>query len=436
VSGVDGDAAVPIPLLEPSGGVPPVLTERAELDDAIAQLRAGTGPVAVDTERASGYRYGQRAYLIQLAREGVGTILIDPIPFGDLSDLGAALADAEWILHAASQDLPCLAEIGMRPRHLFDTELAGRLAGFARVGLGSMVEQLLGMTLEKAHSAADWSRRPLPADWLRYAALDVELLVRLRDELDADLRAQGKRDWAAQEFSALVASDPLAVRPGDPWRRTSGMHQVRGRRQLAAVRELWLARDELARELDLAPGRVLPDMAIVAAATKQPADAAALARLPGAGNRTARAHSARWLAALATAAALHEDELPPMRVETDGPPPAHRWSDRDPVAAGRLERARAAVVALADELRLPAENLISPETVRRLAWQPPDPTEPDSVAAALRGAGAREWQASLTAGPLSAAILAAPTAVAPESQVAVSDSVQDTEDGDDRNVAP
>jgi ribonuclease D len=293
-----------------------------------------------------------------------------------------------------------------------------------------MVEQLLGVTLEKAHSAADWSRRPLPADWLRYAALDVELLVRLRDELDAELRAQGKRDWAAQEFAALVASDPLAVRPGDPWRRTSGMHQVRGRRQLAAVRELWLARDEIARELDLAPGRVLPDMAIVAAATKQPTDAASLARLPGAGNRTARAHAARWLAALAAAAALPDDALPPMRVESDGPPPAHRWSDRDPVAAGRLERSRAAVVALAQELRLPAENLISPEAVRRLAWQPPEPTDSDSVASALRGAGAREWQASLTAGPLAAAILAPPVPLASDGGDDADDADDDDSDGD------
>ncbi|MDQ1725380.1 MAG: ribonuclease [Frankiaceae bacterium] len=398
-----------MPLLAPSGGVPPVITEPAELDAAIEALRAGTGPIAVDTERASGYRYGQRAFLIQLARDGSGTFLIDPIPFGDLTHLGEALADAEWILHAASQDLPCLAEIGMRPRTLFDTELAGRIAGFARVGLGSMVEVLLGVSLEKAHSAADWSRRPLPAEWLLYAALDVELLVRLRDALDAELRAQGKRDWAAEEFAALVAGDPLAVRPGEPWRRTSGMHQVRGRRQLVTVRELWLARDAVAREMDLAPGRVLPDMAIVAAAMKQPADAAAFTRLPGAGNRTARSHVQRWMAAVAAAAAVPDEDLPVLRVETDGPPPPHRWADRDPIAAGRLERARAAVLALAEEHRLPAENLISPDAVRRLAWQPPAVVDVDSVSEALSSAGARAWQVALTAGPLTAALNAPPT---------------------------
>lgn len=410
MSDVEGDeAAAPLtPLLEPSGGVPPVLTTADELEQAIAAILRGTGPIAVDTERASGYRYGQRAYLVQIARNGAGTFLIDPIPFGDLTSLGEAIRDEEWVLHAASQDLPCLAEIGMRPGTLFDTELAGRLAGFPRVGLGTMVEQLLGIALQKAHSAADWSTRPLPQDWLRYAALDVELLVRLRDLLDAELCSQGKREWAAQEFAHLAASDPFAVRAGDPWRRTSGMHTVRGRRQLAAVRSLWLARDALARELDTAPGRIFPDMAIVAAAMKQPTDAAALAKLAGAGGRTARSHSAIWLAALAEAAALPDDELPILRVEGDGPPPPHRWADRDPSAAGRLERARAVVAALSERHTVPAENLISPDAVRRLAWQPPAQIDASTVGETLSSLGVRPWQIELTAELFATALVEPP----------------------------
>ena len=77
----------------------------------------------------------------------------------------AQVAGCEVVLHAASQDLPCLAELGYRPRHLFDTELAGRLLGFPRVGLGVLVETVLGWTLEKGHAAADWSTRPLPTEW-------------------------------------------------------------------------------------------------------------------------------------------------------------------------------------------------------------------------------------------------------------------------------
>ncbi len=186
--------------------------------------------MALDAERASGYRYSQRAYLVQLRRGGAGTALIDPLPLPDLKALDAAIAEAEWVLHAASQDLPCLAELGLRPRRLFDTELAARLAGFERVGLAALTEQLLGFSLEKHHSAADWSSRPLPESWLTYAALDVELLTDLRDALDAELTRQGKSEWAAEEFAALVRTGarPPRVR-AEPWRRTSGIHRVRGR---------------------------------------------------------------------------------------------------------------------------------------------------------------------------------------------------------------
>src|SRR5699024_8762752 len=145
----------------------------------IGALRSGAGPVAIDAEPASGYRYGERAYLVQVRREGAGTALIDPVPCSDLSELSVALSDTEMVLHAAHQDLPCLTEINLRPSRLFDTELAGRLLGYQKVGLGAMVERLLGLRLAKEHSAVDWSQRPLPKDWLRYAALDVEILVEL-----------------------------------------------------------------------------------------------------------------------------------------------------------------------------------------------------------------------------------------------------------------
>src|SRR5262245_40879622 len=176
-----------VPLLEPRDGLPPLVTTAPALAEAVTALGAGEGPVAVDAERASGYRYGHRAFLVQLRRRGAGTVLIDPIACPDLSALDAALAGGEAVLHAASQDLPCLAELGYQPRQLFDTGLAGRLLGYPRVGLGVLVETVLGFTLEKAHAAADWSTRPLPTEWLRYAALDVEVLVELRDALAAEL---------------------------------------------------------------------------------------------------------------------------------------------------------------------------------------------------------------------------------------------------------
>ncbi|MYR61534.1 ribonuclease D, partial [Streptomyces sp. SID625] len=285
--GGTSDTGTPVPLLEPREGIPPVIASPEALAEAVAAFAAGSGPVAVDAERASGYRYGQRAYLVQLRRQGAGTALIDPVGCPDLSALGEALTGVEWVLHAATQDLPCLREIGMVPTRLFDTELAGRLAGFPRVGLGAMVENVLGFVLEKGHSAVDWSTRPLPEPWLRYAALDVELLVDLRDALEKELDRQGKLDWALQEFDAIASAPPPEPRK-DPWRRTSGMHKVRRRRQLAVVRELWETRDRIAQRRDVSPGKVLPDAAIVQAALAVPAHVHALAALNGFGHRTGR----------------------------------------------------------------------------------------------------------------------------------------------------
>jgi ribonuclease D len=375
------------------------------LDEATDRLAHGHGPVAVDAERASGYRYGQRAYLVQLRRAGSGTVLIDPIACPELSGVDVALQDAEAILHAASQDLPCLAEVGFRPRLLFDTELAGRLLGYPRVALGTLVEEVLGFHLEKGHSAADWSARPLRDELLRYAALDVEVLIELRDALAAELAEQGKTEWARQEFEAVLAAKPAAARP-DPWRRTSGIHRVSSRRGLAVVRELWTTRDRIARAADLSPRRVLPDAAIVEAARQFPVSSAQLSRIGGFTGRQARRYEREWLAATGRARSSADSELPDATggQVPNGPPPAHRWAERDPAAAARLTAARTAVAAIAEASRLPVENLLAPDALRRLSWDPPEPCDAEAVSLALASYGARLWQIELTAGPLAQAL--------------------------------
>ncbi|PZG22517.1 HRDC domain-containing protein [Nonomuraea aridisoli] len=391
------------PLLEPREGIPPVVSDAAVLAQVVGRFAEGDGPVAVDAERASGYRYGNRAYLVQLRRAGAGTALIDPIACPDLSALDRAVADAEVVLHAASQDLPCLLEVGFRPRRMFDTELAGRLLGYERVGLGTMVETVLGLRLEKGHSAADWSTRPLPEDWLRYAALDVEVLVELRDVLHRQLEESGKLEWAREEFAAVLNTPPPAPR-SDPWRRTSGIHKVRNVRALAIVRELWTMRDRIAREADLAPGRVLPDAAIVTAALEGPRTKKALTEISAFTGRSARRHMSEWLAAVARARALPDSQLPLPSTAGDGPPPPNRWADRDPAAAKRLAAARAVVAALAEQHHMPTENLLQPDAVRRLTWEPPAEITDESVAARLRELGAREWQLGLAAQPIAKAL--------------------------------
>src|SRR5690606_1810952 len=160
---------------------------------------------AIDTERASGFRYDDRAFLIQIRRRGAGTLLFEPKSHRpELSrSLGPVLNGQEWIIHAAATDLPSLAWLDLRPGTLFDTELAGRLAGFELVNLAAMVEQIFDLHLLKGHGAEDWSKRPLPEEWLNYAALDVEMLLELADVMAEILDNQGKLGWAEQEFEHI-----------------------------------------------------------------------------------------------------------------------------------------------------------------------------------------------------------------------------------------
>ncbi|CAM3264234.1 HRDC domain-containing protein [Occultella aeris] len=402
------------PLLEPAGGVPEVTSTAAALDEVTERMAAGTGPVAVDAERASGYRYGQHAYLVQIRRAGAGTALIDPRELPDLSGLSAALDGVEWVLHAANQDLPCLAELNFTPSRLFDTELAGRLLGRDRVGLGPMVAGELGFALAKEHSAADWSERPLPESWLRYAALDVEVLVELRDVLAAQLAEAGKLDWAEQEFEAIRVAPPPSPRI-DPWRRTSGTHLVRDTQGLAIVRELWHTREIEAERADISPGRILPDAAIVAAAQAKPRSQAALAELRPFKNRGAARRLPTWAAAVARALTLGPADLPAKRTPLgDTLPPPRAWRDRNPEGAVRLENVRHDVRELADSLDVPQENLLTPEFQRRIAWAPPRRVTPETVSIALTDLGARPWQVDLVSEPIARALLAPPRPKEPE----------------------
>ncbi len=397
-SEVAPEEQAPAPLLTLRDGLPDIIETRPALDEIVAAVAGGNGPIGLDAERASGYRYSARAYLIQLRREGAGTALIDPIAFEDLSDLNAAIGDAEWILHAASQDIPCLREVGLLPKALFDTELAARLLGYPRVGLATLVEVIVGKSMRKEHSAADWSKRPLPDAWLEYAALDVEVLVELRDVLAAELEETGKTEWARQEFEHLITHEPPPRQ--DPWRRTSGIHKAKGRRALAAVRELWTVRDELAEQFDTTPGRLIPDSAVIAAANALPTSGKLLMDTDGFHGRGARRYLDTWVEALKRARALPDNELPPVANRSDGPPQVRSWADRDPVAAARLNTARAAVTEFSERRNVPVENLLTPDYMRRVLWSPPkvaDAELDEAVATELLGNGARQWQVELMA---------------------------------------
>lgn len=380
-----------------------VISDVSEFHAACAALAAGEGPVAVDVERASGFRYSQRAYLVQVFRRGAGVFLFDPPALGDFAPLQAAIGDVEWVFHAASQDLPSLRELHLEPPSIFDTELAARLLGHERVGLAAVVESTLGITLKKEHSAADWSTRPLPAAWLEYAALDVLHLIDVREELQRQLDEQGKTTFADEEFAATLSRRPKPPRE-DPWRRLSGLHQVRGARNLAVAKSLWQAREAYAQEQDVSPGRLVPDRSLIAAVLANPQSKQALAGIKDFQGRASRTQLDRWWQAMVDGRST--EMLPRERVPSDALPPPRAWADRNPEADARLKAARPVVEAVAEELSMPTENLLTPDYLRRISWDLPGTTT-DAVAAALENLGARPWQIAQTAQKIAAAFVEA-----------------------------
>ena len=429
------DAPVAVPLLAPALGVPEVVDTEEKFNSALQTLEKGTGPFAVDAERASGYKYSSRAYLIQIKRTDGGLHLIDPIPFGPghelFSRLNNLLNTDEVILHASTQDLPCLREIGINPTKLFDTELGGRIAGLPRVGLGPLLESLMGVSLAKEHSAVDWSTRPLPADWLNYAALDVELLISLREKIYELLAGANKLKWAEQEFSAILLSPPAPPRI-DPWRRTSGMHKIKKRDQLAIIKNLWIARDEIAQANDVSSGKFLNDAAIIEFAIHKPTNKKEAEKALRPIGMRARwlENLPTWLSAIDTALNTPEDQWPPMKSGADTLPPIKLWRERFPEKYAPLTHARFAVETIAQELSIPTENLISPEIIRRICWAPPAASatgvDVQAVSEAMAKLGARPWQIELVAPSVASALLEkepreVPAPETPESPEPISD---------------
>ncbi len=383
-------------LTAPAEGTPPVVDTPEEIALACERLAAGTGPFAVDAERASGIRYGQRAFLVQLRRTGAGTVLLDSEALGDLSALNAVFGDDEWVLHSATQDLPCLQERGMRPAALFDTELAARLLGWEKFGLAAVVERTLGVRLAKEHSAADWSVRPLPREWLDYAALDVEVLLPMRDILEQELIDAGKWEYARQEFAHLRRFTPKHY--PEPWRRTQGLSKLKSRKDIAKVRELWQARDTMASEADVAPSRILRDRELIALSLSRVRSSDDIMAI---WPKLSRAESARLFRAFRKATRLPAEELPRRHeTSTRSRSPLSHTEIKDRVAA-----LKAAVAARAEDMEIPHDVLLQPAVVKALGSRPVD-----DVVEFLIEHGARPWQVELCAPVLERALDSLPDA--------------------------
>jgi ribonuclease D len=372
----------------------------------------GSGPLAVDAERAQSFRYTAKAYLVQLRRGDGPTMLLDPLPFekdGNLADFSALsedMEDVEWVIHAAGNDLQCLFEIGLKPGKLFDTELAGRLLGIEKVNISALMEQYLGIGLAKGHAAENWSIRPLPQSWRNYAALDVERLSDLRDALEADLIKHNRLDIAQAEFEHTLTRGAAAPKPQtDPWRHTGNIHLVRSRRGMAIVRELWNVRDEMARQTDTAPCKIITDKAISAIAAEcsdqRRVSKIMLSRIPEVKRRQALAHLDVWAQAVNKALAIPASELPPRTKPKNGFEHQWKWKNSYPQLHARYQRIKADLVSLSERIQIPYENLCEPVGLRQLLWD----YREGGAAEAVEHIGEydlRQWQCELSAPVISA----------------------------------
>ena len=368
-----------------------LIDNQESLINCCNNLEKDEQPYAIDAERASGFKYSQRAYLLQISSATSDIYLIDPTSIKDLTPLRQLLNNKSWILHAATQDLPCLFELELKPGEIFDTELAARLLSLPHVGLGGLLEDELQITLDKEHSAADWSKRPLPQDWLVYAALDVEFLHQLRKSLKQKLIDNNKLNLAQQEFKALCSWQSPGLR-NDPWRKTSGMHEVRGGQDSAIVRQIWLKRDEIAQQRDIAAGRVLNDAGIVEIAAKKPKTVQELKDLASIKYRPAKNDAEIWFEQLQIALQLGPDQWPVKQKGAESYPAPKSWLEKRPEAYHRLQFVKAQLHKLSEELLIPVEHLCSPDLVKKWCWDKPT-DQLETINDWLISQGARDWQA-------------------------------------------
>ncbi len=420
----------PVLQSEPRQGVPDVIDTLEEFEQMCESYAQATGPLAADAERASGYRYSHEDWLVQFKREGASIALVDPVVLGkqgaDWDEFNQAIGDAPWILHDARQDLPGFAQLGMKPRQLFDTEVAARILGLHRFGLAFVTAHYLGITLAKEHSAADWSYRPLPRDWRNYAALDVELLIELRQAMVEDLRRQGKLEWAHEEF-AYVLGEGLQPPQGHavPWMHVSHINDLHGnRRSLAVVKALWEKRDELARYYDIAPSLLLSDSAIIEAAQRKPHNARQFRAIRSLNERVRmnrgneqdkmferyapiqrRVKPNVWKTVIQEALDMPESQWPSPPAQdvddahTNAPKSMKYWRDHHPDRFARLKAAKAVMAQISQDTHTPVDILLKPQILRNLYWTD-DPRERDIVQF-LQEQGARAWQIQLCAASLS-----------------------------------
>ncbi|MGH2538723.1 MAG: ribonuclease D [Candidatus Promineifilaceae bacterium] len=285
----------------PSHDLPPyrLLTAAGDWQRCLAALQAQPR-LALDLEANSLFAYREQVCLIQLSIPGQDYIL-DPVAGFDFHELGALMADpaVEKVFHAVEYDLILLRRsYGWRAENLFDTMWAARILGIQRYGLANLLEERYGVRLNKRYQKADWCRRPLEPAQLAYAQMDTHYLLRLRDDLGAELAAAGRLAEAEETFAqqADVRPAPAAFDPDGFWAINGVKELPRGR--LGLLQALYLYRDRQAQALDRPAFKIFGDRTLLELAQAAPRNLAELGQVHGMSAGQLRRHGRRLLAVI------------------------------------------------------------------------------------------------------------------------------------------
>jgi ribonuclease D len=302
--------------------------------------------VSVDTEADSLHSYFDKVCLIQISIPDED-LVIDPLRKMDLAAFGELLANADItkVLHGADYDLRILnRDFGFTASNLIDTSIAAQLLGYEAFGLAALLERHFGAKVDKSHQRADWARRPLPRPMLEYAAADTRHLIPLASIMRNELIAQGRWEWALEEFRRLEMIRFSEKENGDEaFRRLKGIGAL-DRRSLAIARDLYNWRDEMARAADRPPFKIFGNDMIVEVARAKPADAEALAAIKAVPTPHRSRYGFEVLRIVKRALTAAEDSLP---AKGDAKP----WA-RDKALEARVERLKNVRDGVAKELKI------------------------------------------------------------------------------------
>lgn len=347
--------------------------------------------LAIDMEADSLYHYFEKVCLIQISSDW-DTFILDPLALEDIPQLGPIIADpgVEKVFHAAGYDIYCLhRDYGFSFSGLFDTHIAAQLAGYEFLGLGVLMEKILGIHHSKRRQRDDWSRRPLADEQLEYAAMDTHYLLRLRDILEEELRGMGRLEWAREEFAAAAANEKHEKEfDTEGFRRIKGYRDLQPQEQVA-LRALYLMRDKAARQLDVPAFKVINNPVLVDLARRPPKAVQELFGRRGISYRVARHFGAALLDALATARLQDSSILAlPPRAGGGKPPPSR-------IAKRRFEQLKRWRSGKAAELKLNVGVIFPANLLEVLAAEPPSDLEAFGAMPGMRQWRVREFGAEI-----------------------------------------